>query len=78
MSKRFTYETILIYGSNKGVYAEISFDSEKSLGLAGSVRVKAEFEGAVSHEKLIAQIIFGTIIVLRLASFKLIIKQHSF
>ncbi len=45
MARKFTYETILINGPNKGVYAEFSFDSEKEFGTRGPVRVKVEFEG---------------------------------
>lgn len=45
MARKFTYETILINGPNKGVYAEFPFDSEKEFGTRGPVRVKVEFEG---------------------------------
>ncbi len=45
MARKFTYETILIYGPNKGVYAEFPFDSVKEFGTRRPVRVKVEFEG---------------------------------
>ncbi len=45
MTKKYTYKTILIYGPNKGVYAEFPFDSIKEFGSRKPVRVNVDFDG---------------------------------
>jgi len=45
MTKKYTYKTILIYGRNKGVYADFPFDSVKEFGSRKPVRVKVDFDG---------------------------------
>lgn len=45
MGKKYRYETILINGPQKAVYAEFPFDSIKEFGTRKPIRVKAEFEG---------------------------------
>jgi len=45
MNKLFKYETILLNGPQKGVYAEFPFDSVKEFATRKPVRVKVEFEG---------------------------------
>ena len=44
MTKKFTYKTVLIYGPNKGVYAEFPFDSIKEFGTRKHIRINAEFD----------------------------------
>lgn len=45
MTKKFTYQTILIHGANKGVYAEFPFDSKTEFGSLKPVRVNVDFDG---------------------------------
>lgn len=44
MTKIFKYNTILINGANKGVYAEFPFDSRKEFGSRKPVRVLVDFD----------------------------------
>ncbi|MCY1721332.1 DUF1905 domain-containing protein [Prolixibacteraceae bacterium Z1-6] len=46
MAKKFTYETVLINGPFKGVYAEFPFDSIAEFGTKKHVWWKVEVEGA--------------------------------
>jgi len=45
MTKKHTYETILIKGPFKGVYAEFPFDSVKEFGTKRHIWCKVEVEG---------------------------------
>lgn len=45
MTKKYTYKTVLIFGANKGVFAEFPFDSIKEFGSLKPVRVNVNFDG---------------------------------
>ena len=45
MTKTFAYQTVLINGPNKWVYADFPFDSPKEFGSRSAIRVKVKFEG---------------------------------
>lgn len=53
MAKKFEYKTILIKGTQLGVFAEFPFESAKEFGTRKAIRVKATFEGKMYRMNLL-------------------------
>lgn len=53
MTKKYEYKTILIKGSQLGVFAEFPFESAKEFGTRKAVRVKATFDGKMYRMSLL-------------------------
>ena len=53
MAKKYEYETILIKGTQLGVFAEFPFESAKEFGTRKAVRVKATFDGKMFRMSLL-------------------------
>ena len=53
MAKKYEYETILIKGTQLGVFAEFPFESAKELGTRKVIRVKATFDGKMFRMSLL-------------------------
>jgi bifunctional DNA-binding transcriptional regulator/antitoxin component of YhaV-PrlF toxin-antitoxin module len=53
MAKKYEYETILIKGTQLGVFAEFPFESAKEFGTRKVIRVKATFDGKMFRMSLL-------------------------
>jgi hypothetical protein len=53
MAKKYEYETILIKGTQLGVFAEFPFESAKEFGTRKAIRIKATFDGKMYHMSLL-------------------------
>ena len=53
MNKKYNFETILIYGPFKGIYAEFPFDSRKEFGTKRHVWCEVSFDGQSAFMNLL-------------------------
>lgn len=53
MAEKYEYETILIKGTQLGVFAEFPFESAKIFGTRKAIRVKATFDGKMYRMSLL-------------------------
>jgi len=53
MAEKYEYETILIKGTQLGVFAEFPFESAKIFGTRKAIRVKATFDGKIYRMSLL-------------------------